>query len=203
MSPDAGGVFLIDLALRLLANELDQGLRRHAAAADRLVVVSDLTDGAGAATAESAGRVVVSLVSIEREDVPNRAPRSFDGGQDRLGVRQAPVHVSLLVMVAANFSGTHYDEALKLIAGTIAFFQGKPLFTKANTPDLDPAFEQLSVEIQNLDITNQSNLWGILGGRYIPSVLYRIRLLAIDAGQLASQERRIEETRVSTLAGAG
>jgi len=194
---------VIDLALRLLANELDQGLRRFAVAAEQLVVVSDLVDSSGSAVADALGHVVVSLVGIEREDVMFRAPQGFDAGQDRLGVRQPPVHVSLLVMIAANFSGTHYDEALKLISASIAFFQGKPLFTKANTPDLDPVFEQLSIEIQNLDLTSQSNLWGILGGRYVPSVLYRVRLLAIDAGQLASQERRIEETRVATVAEAG
>ncbi len=193
---------MIDIALRLLANELDQGLRRYAAAAEKLVVVSDLVDSSGAAVADALGHVAVTLVGIEREDVQFRAPQGFDGGQDRLGVRQPPVHISLLVLVSANFSGTHYIEALKLISAAIAFFQGKPLFSQANTPELDPVFEKLSIEIQNLDITSLSNMWGVLGGRYVPSVLYRVRLLAIDAGQLASQERRIEEAKVAIGAGA-
>lgn len=192
---------MIEAALNLFADQLDQGLRRRSSGTDRLVVVSDLTDGSGSGTAESAGKVVVTLVNIVREDVSSRMPQRFDGGQARLGMREAPIHVSLLAMVSANFSGSHYAEGLKQIAGVLAFFQGKPLFTKSNAPDLDVRIEQLSVTIENLAITDLSNVWGMLGGRYVPSVLYRIRLLAIDALQLAAQEPRVEDPHLSLLAG--
>jgi Pvc16 N-terminal domain len=193
---------VIDSALRIVASELQAALQPRGAGSDKLVVVSNLAEAGGGTNEETNERVAIFLVNIQREDVPMRAPRTVDFGEDRLAVRMAPVHLSLLVMVAANFGGSKYNEALKLIAGTIAFFQGKPLFTPANVPDLDSGIEQLSIEMENLSTTDLSNLWGVFGGRYVPSVLYRLRLLSIDAGLLAAQQRRIEQTEVNTAAGA-
>jgi len=76
----------------------------------------------------------------------------------------------------------------------IAFFQTRTVFTPSNTPDLPPGIEQLTVEIENLTTTELSNLWGILGGRYLPSILYRFRMITIDAEQIEAQRRRIERT---------
>lgn len=192
-----GGNDVIDSALRLLATELGQALRPFADGGAPLVALSNLTDGNGGAIPDATEKLAVFLVNIAREDVPVRGLRAVDSGQARFAAQQPPVYLSLLVMFAANFSGANYNEALKLIGSTIAFFQGKPLFTPLNTPELDPGIEQLSLAIENLGITEMSNLWGIFGGRYVPSVLYRLRLLAIDAGQLEGQPRRIEETRVA------
>lgn len=177
-----GFVDVIDTALRLVANELDQALRSSVDGGAPLVTLSNLTDSSGGAIPEANDRLVVFLVNIEREDVPTRTANAVDRGQQRFASRMPPVDLSLLVMFAANFSGSNYSEALKLISSTIAFFQSKPLFTHHNTPGLAQGIEQLSLSIENLDTTDISNLWGIFGGRYIPSVMYRLRLVEIDAG---------------------
>jgi Pvc16 N-terminal domain len=193
-----GGVDVIDTTLRLVANELDQALRSSIGGGAPLVALSNLTDSSGAAIPEAIDRLVVFLVNIEREDVQTRTANAVDMGQQRFASRQPPVYLSLLVMFAANFSGSNYSEALKLISSTVAFFQSKPLFNPLNTPDLDRGIKQLSLSIENLGTTDMSNLWGIFGGRYIPSVMYRLRLVEIDAGQLAGQPRRIEEASVAS-----
>jgi hypothetical protein len=182
---------MIEAALRLVASELDQSLRRRAFAGEGLVVLSNLTDFGGAAVPDTAGKVAAFLVNIEREVFPTRTLRTVDAGRDRLGLVQPPVHLNLFVMFAANFSGSTYNEALKLIGATIAFFQSRPVFTPANSPGMDPGIDQLSLEIENLNTTDLSNIWGILGGRYVPSVLYRMRMITIDSGALETQPPRV------------
>jgi len=190
---------MIEVALRLIANELDQALRLQTPGGANLVVLSNLVDSAGAPVPEAADHIAAFLVNIEREVIPARALRRTDAGQDRLAMVQPPVHLNLLVMFAANFSGSKYDEALKQISNTIAFFQSRPVFTPANAPALDPDIEQLSLEIENLNTTDLSNLWGILGGRYLPSVLYRVRMITIDSERLERQPRRIERTLADAI----
>ena len=112
---------------------------------------------------------------------------------------QPPVHLNLLVMFAANFSGAVYVEALKLIECVIAFFQARPVFTHVNTPALDPGIDQLSFEIENLSLSDLSNLWGVIGGRYLPSVLYRLRMVTVDARQVIAQPRLVDRTAVDLL----
>jgi hypothetical protein len=193
---------MIETAIRLIASELDQSLRRRGQGGPQPIIVSNLVDSGGGAVPDTIDKVAVFLVNIEREVVPARGLRPIDRGADRIGLTPAPVYLNLLVMFAANYSGSTYGEALKVIASTIAFFQGRPVFTHANTPTLDDGIEQLTIEIENLNTTDLSNLWGIIGGRYLPSVLYRVRMIAIDSEQLETQPRRVETT-TATVAPAG
>jgi hypothetical protein len=175
--------------------ELDQSLRRQTPGGGERAVLSNLVDANGAAVPEASDKLAAFLVNIEREVIPVRGSRYVDDGQaDRIGVVRPPVHLNLLVMFAANFSGSTYNEALKMVEHTILFFQGRAVFTPINTPGLNPAIDQLTMEIENLNTTDLSNLWGVLGGRYLPSVLYRMRLIAIDGRALESQPRRVERT---------
>jgi len=59
------------------------------------------------------------------------------------------------------------------------------VFTPSNTPSLDPKIEKLSVEMVNLSTEKLNNLWATLGAKYIPSVLYKLRMLSFDSADLA------------------
>jgi hypothetical protein len=193
---------MIEGALRLIRDEVDQALRLRAPGPS-LAVLSGLTDASGAAIPEATDKLAVFLVNVEREASPVRGPRWVDGGQDRLAALAAPLHLNLLVMFAANFSGANYNEGLKLIAGVAAFFQSRPVFTHLNTPALHPDIERLSMEMETLSITDLSNLWGVLGGRYVPSVLYRMRLLSIDGEVIERQPTRVERPLTQVVPGPG
>ena len=184
---------MIEETLRLISDELDRALRRRLPGATSLVALTNLVDSAGGAVLEAADKVAMFLVNIEREVIPARSPRYVDPGAGPIATVRPPVHLNLMVMFAASPSGPTYAEALKLIEGVVLFFQTRAVFTPANTPELPAGVEQLSVEIENLSTTELSNLWGILGGRYLPSILYRFRMLTLDAEQIEAQRRRIEQ----------
>lgn len=187
---------MIEDTLTAIVSELDQSLRRQTPGGGERAKLINLVDAGGAPVAEAADRLAVFLVNIEREVIPTRGLRRIDAGQpERVAMVRAPVHLNLLVMFAANISGATYNEALKLIEHTIRFFQGRSVFTPLNTPGLDPQIEQLTLEIENLSTTDLSNLWGVMGGRYVPSVLYRLRLIEIDGQEPQAQPRRVSRTR--------
>ncbi|MCB1830920.1 MAG: DUF4255 domain-containing protein, partial [Gammaproteobacteria bacterium] len=105
--------------------------------------------------------------------------------------------LNLSLMFAANFSGGNYPEALKGISATLRFFQMTPVLDHQNTPELDRRIDRLALEIENLDIQQLSNLWGILSTRYLPSVLYKVRMITIDADAVKSELHLINEPRPS------
>ena len=45
---------------------------------------------------------------------------------------------------------------------------------------MDPKLENLSIEIVDMSMDALSNLWSMLGAKYMPSVLYKIRMLHFD-----------------------
>ena len=59
-----------------------------------------------------------------------------------------------------------------------------------------------SLEIENLDADGLSQLWGVLGSRYLPSVLYRMRTVTIDAGALTAETLVIRAPRAAARADA-
>lgn len=185
---------MIDAAIVQVASQLNQALKRQFMSAEDLVAVCNLHEQDGTPTVQAANKLAVFLVSVEREAVP--AGPAFGGHLGRIALGAQPVHLNLMVMFAANFGGSNYTEALKLLSSTVSFFQGRPVFTQQNTPDLDPRLDRLTLEIENLSISDLGNLWGMLSGKYLPSVLYRMRLVSIDASLVQAQLPRVTSPAV-------
>lgn len=174
---------MIDIAIAYIARQLNASLRHRFGLAEDLVVASNLLEQDGGVVPEVANKVAVFLVNVERETVTYRAPTIGPTGV-RAVANAAPVALNLMVMFAANFSGSNYAESLKFLSGTIGFFQAHPAFDPQRDPGLDPRIERLTLEIENLNTAELSNLWGVLSGRYLPSILYRVRMVTIDEQQV-------------------
>ncbi|MCP5275673.1 MAG: DUF4255 domain-containing protein [Burkholderiales bacterium] len=178
---------MINLAVQLLATQLNQHLRRVYDLSEDMVVVSNLLDMDGSISPNINNKLVIYLTNIEKDSVSRRSPGALEFGE-RAVQSSAGLHFNLYVMLTANFSGTNYAEALKFLSSTISFFQRNPLFTHQNTPDMDRRIEKLILDIENLSIQDLSNLWSALGGKYMPSILYRIRMVTFDAEEISGRQ---------------
>jgi hypothetical protein len=190
---------MIDLALGALTSQLNQALRRSFGVAEDVAVLANILEPDGQVATLADNRIVVSLVNIERDTVAQRGSGG-GSGLTRMARTPAPVNLNLSVMFAACFASGNYAEALKFISGTVGFFQSRPVFDRQNTPELDPRIDRLALDIANLSVAELSNLWSILSGRYVPSILYRVRMVSVDLGQLSGQTPVITRPRVA-LAG--
>lgn len=191
---------MIAAAITGIAGQLNQSLRRSFKVGEDLVVVSNLTEPDGNLVSQVSNKLALFLVNLEKDTLPYRPSALSHANMGRAGLSQAPVHLNLMLMFAATFSGTNYPEALKFISHTIGFFQSRPVFDHQNTPELDPRIDKLMLDIENLGISDLSNLWGILGGKYMPSVLYRMRMVAIDSGQLSGQAPYVSQPQAGVSA---
>lgn len=170
---------MIHAALSHLAGQLNQYLAHGRGLAEDVVVVSNLTDADGSAAPNVANKLVLFLTNIARDTTPaTMPPAAAAGGASR---HYPPVHLNLYVMVAANFGGNNYPEALKMISAAILFFQKHPVFDRQSSPELDRRIDKLVLDIENLGTQDLSSLWGVLGGKYLPSVLYKVRMVTFDS----------------------
>jgi hypothetical protein len=197
---------MLEAAISLIATQLNQALRTAFQVPEDLAVVSNLVDVNGNTPTAAGNKLVIFVTNIERETVvPAQASRAAAGAGDRDTFAQtsAAVHLNLMLMFAANFGGSQYTEALKFISATVAFFQGRTLFDHHNSPDLDPRIERLVLDMVSLDIGDLANLWGMLGGKYVPSVLYRMRMISFDSGHITQLVPRIGRAQGSLTGGLG
>jgi len=178
---------VIQAALSHLANQLNAYLKRTNNLTEDIVVVSSLIESDGSAAPHTNNKLVLLLTNIEKDTLPQSTTARASGFDGRALIGSRSVHLNLSVILAANFSGSNYAEALKFISKAIAFFQMQPVFDKHSSPDLDSRIDKLVLDIENLNIQDLSNLWGLLGGKYLPSVYYRVRMVAINPDNVLSQ----------------
>lgn len=77
-----------------------------------------------------------------------------------------------------------HETSARWLAAVIRFFRHQSVFTPLSHPALNPGITQLSVAMQNLSFEQANQLWSMLRGRYLPSVLYKIRQTSIDEGAI-------------------
>jgi hypothetical protein len=195
---------MIDRAVSLVAARLNAHLRARFGVSDDLVAVCGLADAEGKTPAEVRNRLAVFVIGITHDTMSRGVLGRPPIVAGRSPVNPMPVHLNVHLMLASSFDPENYLESLKILSHAVQFFQVSPVFDRINAPEMDRAIEQLSLEIENLDSQAVSQLWGVLGGRYLPSVLYRMRTVTIDAGALTAETLviRTPDARASAEAGA-
>lgn len=194
------GRAVIDRVLGHLATHLNGCYRRHFRVAEDVAVVSNLQEVGGAPVVLSANKVVLFLSGIERDTLAHRATGAAVATGQGIAQATPPVYLNLLVMCAANFSGSHYPEALKFLSTAIVFFQANAVFDHQNTPDMDERLERLALNMENLSSQEMHSLWSIHGGRYLPSALFRVRMITLDAGGLRGRDPAVSQADTGVLA---
>ena len=133
------------------------------------------------------GKVILTLLKIEEELTLKNSPsvKVVNGKSEYFN---PPVNLSLYLLVSANCSS--YDISLNSISRTIEFFQGKNIFTSSNTVynRSNPSFHPIGhfkfvVELFTPGFEVFNHIWGTLGGRQLPSALYKIHIIEITRDQ--------------------
>ena len=114
-----------------------------------------------------------------------------------------PVNFYLYLLFSANLK--EYDDSIKRLGEVIEFFQGQNVFTARNSPHqekLDQPVEELggfkiSLELFSLTFEQINHLWGSLGGKQVPFVLYRARLVSLSANKIHSTGPPVTDISIS------
>ena len=178
---------MIDRAVNLVASRLNDHLRSRFGIADDLVVVSGLSDAEGKTPPAVRNRLAVFVTGISHDTMARGVPGRAPVVAGRSPVAPMAVHLTVHLMIASSFDSENYLESLKILAHAVQFFQANPVFDRLSAPEMDRSIEQLTLEIENLSTDASAQLWGTLGGRYLPSVLYRMRTVTINSNALSHE----------------
>ncbi len=141
-------------------------------------------------------KVVLSLVNIEEESALKNSRSYIKNVVNNTIESVSPtVHLNLYILFTATLSESdasideNYQKALHRISGIIEFFQSKNVFTIQNSPGFDTKDIQenqlseirLLPELYTLTFEQINHLWGSLGGKQSPFVMYKFRLVKIHS----------------------
>lgn len=171
---------MIDIALQYIIRELNDRLNNPES--EDFVIPGNIVRLESGETSLDIGelrnKVVLTLVNIEEERTLKNSPHYIKENQTVRAI--SPVlHLNLYVL----FSCAHntYTTALTKISRIIGFFQRQNTFTAENAAVSFPAnIDKLILDLHSLSFEQQNHIWGMLGGKCYPSVLYKMRMLFIQ-----------------------
>lgn len=157
-------------SLTCIAEELNEYFRIRLKIPEDKVILSSIVNQDGTVAITGENKIALTLVNIEKEPAANKGVLN----------NMPSISLNLQVMFAVYFSSGNYSEGLKFLSLIISYMQQKPVFTRANSPSLQDGIEKISVEMETFGFERLNNLWAMLGGKYMPSVVYRIRMLTYN-----------------------
>jgi len=194
---------MIYQALKLIAVELNEYMDAITSASDDLVTLGNIAlfDNKGEAGVGSNSleeKVLVTLVNLQEEKTLKNLPAHKINSFNETEYKNPPVMLNLIVLFSVT--STNYQNALIYLSRIISFFQHKRSFTNQNTPipTATPQIESMENFKLVLDIFSPSfeetnYLWGTLGGKQFPSVLYKVRLVGLEREEVIKETRGLIE----------
>lgn len=181
---------IIYQALYFLKNQLNSYLRFQLGAAyGDTAFISNPVSQDGSAAANTSDRILLTLTNVEEERIGKQQTPPIKQVNGREVKVQPEIKLNLYVLFIANRN--NYEESLKFISHVITFFQSKHVFNLQNSPDLDPQIERLIAELASVSYEQLNNLWGAMGAKYMPSVLYKVRMLTVQSDQVIETPGKI------------
>ncbi|QSQ13857.1 DUF4255 domain-containing protein [Myxococcus landrumensis] len=177
---------MLDIALKFLAQELNAYLLTRTGSEFGKAEMTRLVDDTGKYVLKE-DQLGVSLIHLEEERVlKSQMPETrLTGGKHVL--LEPPLKLNLHILYAARF--THYDQALRYLAHVLTFFQAHPSFTPEAYPGLDGRIEKLTAELQSLSYEQVNQVWAFVGGKQLPSAIYKVRMVLLqDTAQTSIQQ---------------
>ncbi|UFH55811.1 DUF4255 domain-containing protein [Spirosoma sp. KNUC1025] len=174
---------MIDKALSFLEKEVNNYFdARFGPSTQKWVMlgnIAKLDDGGNgnAGGNDNNSRAMLSLVNLE-EDRIAKNPENFFRTPDGIAYRNPKILLNLYVLFAIT-SG-NYTQGLQTLSFIIQCFQSNRVFESISYPLLDPSLEKLTLELYTLNFEQVNHLWSTLGGKYLPSVLYKVRVVGIE-----------------------
>ncbi len=178
---------MINETLKFLVDEVNQFLSlKLGVNTDPRVVLGNVAkamDSDSGGTNSLSNKGILSLVNVE-EDRIARQQENFTKFETGVTYKNPPLALNLYVIFAIN--RTEYSESLKWLAYVIQFFQYQKVFTPLSHPALDPKIQKLVLDLHSMNFEQVNHMWSILGGKYLPSAIYKIRQITLDEDAVIS-----------------
>ena len=194
---------MISKALSLIISQLNQYI--PPLVGDEQVVLGNIALNEATDQNNMRNKVVLSLVNVEEESTLKNTPFQQ---KSPAGVKYLypTVYLNLYVLFTANYP-QDYDMSLKRLSSVIKFFQSRKSFDinsaqplpgslKFDTPEDVDLY--ITLDLYSMTFEQVNHLWGSLGGKQMPFVMYKLRLVKLQDNKVFREMPLIEEIHTNT-----
>ncbi len=199
---------MIYQAMELIRRNLNTFLSNNAVVVPEPVALKNVAyatpDTPGGATDESA-QIYMSLVNVEEEQTLKNLSAVRQSDIRPLAYVNPPMYINLYLLFSANHKD--YDTAIITIGKVLMFFQGNKTFSLGLTPvpSIVPFAApgendyriKVTLDLVSLTFEQVNYLWGSLGGKQMPFLLFKARMVEIDADRMLKGGTVVSELQIN------
>lgn len=167
---------MIDIAMKFLRDYLTQEIGNPTTVLANITKEDDLDPG----------RIHLSLIHVEEEKILKEVNHQRRlNGNDFYSTINPEIRLNLYVLVTYQYTGKNYEESLKQLSNVVTTLQGKYVFS--GTDFMKPeykALQQIVVDLYSQSLDQNNTMWQALGEKLSPSLLYKLRVIAIQANRV-------------------
>jgi len=200
---------MISHGLTIVINELKKHLEDvySVPSSSDVVQLGNLAEGitsTGGNGGIARGKLIFSVVNIKEEKTLKNLPNLVRNDITlRATYENPPVFLNFQILITAT--DANYNNALLMLSRAIRFFQSKNVFTQDDVspasissnapPNLLDRLEsfKLIFELYSPSMEEVNHLWGTLGGKQYPFVIYMMRMLDLKYRAVYSESGLITE----------
>ena len=141
----------------------------------------------------------ISLINIEEEKIfKSQIPTIVRTENGKYYKKEPDLKLNLYILICAY--NKNYEDGLKFISKVISYFQLNNVFQQEeNANDLPKSIEKLVVELHTATFEQQNQIWASLSTGYLPSVIYKVRMLIVENEPSVKEiEKQIETIEITT-----
>lgn len=182
---------MIDNALIFLKEQLNSYIRLKTNSSENQVVFAEHNNIEQIVFPDDT--ITVLLINLEEERT-FKSGAVYDSGSQFQG--NPNLSLNLYTLFVSKFA--NYNDSLKYLSLTINFFNSYRVFESQKFPSLSPEIEKLAMEMVNIPLHQQRDIWSILKTFYTPSILYKARMIVFRDRESIDLSSEIVDTQTAT-----
>ena len=159
--------------LQTLTDNLNVYFRTKLKIQEDKAELSAIVNQDGSIALQSENKVLVTLLNIEKE--PFSASGQVIGRQK--------LTLNIFVIFSCYFSNSNYSEAIRFLDLIITYFEENYTLEAQNIYDGN---NKIKIEIETNNLEKVQNIWSTIGAKYLPSVIYKLRMIVVDSNSITS-----------------
>jgi len=172
---------MIAKAMQFMNSSLDQFLRNRYGLDESKVVLNNLIDSDGSIPTINQNKLVISLINIEKETSKAFYTHNKKLTNGNFSDVNPSERYNLIILISSNFDD--YAETLKFLNTVILYFQANPVLDANTSSNIPSGLTKLEFEVEKIGYHQMQGLWTAMGAKYQPSIIYKMRLITIQANE--------------------
>ncbi len=127
-------------------------------------------------TAIEGDNLILTVIRVEEESTLKNFPNQKlvnNGGSYEMDKRFPKIHLNYYILITSTMQ---YDMAVATIDRVVKFFQ----YHKKIEFESDGDEIVLNMELCSLSFEQLNNIWGMYGGKQLPSLIYKARVSSLE-----------------------